>query len=166
MRGPPLSPPRPPRRLHPALVVLIVFLALVPLVLVVAVVAAFNGFLDPTEQTFSVTLRNDTSSTVVLKQCDVDCSSFHSVFRLVPGRTAAVNTSSWGADNWWVVADQGGRTLGCLDLLFYRKETGVIVDVSGYGRCPGQPRSGDVQQAEGDLGERFAGVLSGVHRSE
>lgn len=105
------------------------------------------GSTDPPEQSFSVTLRNDTSSLVVLKQCDVDCTSFHSVFRLAPGRTAPVNTSSWGADNWWVVTDESGKTRGCLDLPFYRKATGVVVDVSGYGPCPGAWRSEARQQA-------------------
>lgn len=136
----------PPRR-HTTLTVLtVVALAVLLQVGFIGLLAAL-GFTDPTEQAFSVTLRNDTSSVLMLRQCDVDCTSFHSVFQLAPGRTAAVNTSSWGADNWWMVSDENGRVLGCVDLLFDHKASGVVVDLSGYGPCPRGRRLNDREQA-------------------
>jgi hypothetical protein len=88
------------------------------------------GFRDPTEQGFAATIRNDTSRTVMLKQCDVRCDTFHEVDRLAPGRTVEVNVSDQGVTNSWVVASTSDQTLGCLALRFPHKQSGVVVNTS------------------------------------
>ena len=84
--------------------------------------AVFHTSIDPTEQTFTVTLHNDTAGTVVVKQCGAECDSFHETDRLRPGASVSVNTSSDGAANWWAVTDANGRTLGCIPLTFHHKD--------------------------------------------
>lgn len=96
----------------------------------------FHASVDPTEQSFTVTLHNDTSSTVVVKQCDAKCDSFHEQDRLQPDGSVPVNTSSDGAANWWSVTDASGHTLGCIPLTYHHKVDGLVVDVSSYTTCP------------------------------
>ena len=97
----------------------------------------FHQSTDPTEQSFAVTLHNDTSRAVVLKQCDARCSSFHEQDRLSPGANVGVNTSGDNVANWWLVADESsGRTLGCLDLRHSRKIERLVVNVSSRAACP------------------------------
>lgn len=102
----------------------------------IAILSAL-GFRDPTEDAFAVTLRNDTMVPVLLKQCDVRCNEFHEQDRLTPGGTVPVNT---GLDtpNWWVVQDASGRVLGCLNLQYKQKQTGIVVNVSAVMPCPGE----------------------------
>jgi hypothetical protein len=120
--------PRPP---WPAVVLI------ASLVAVLGVGARVLGIrLDPTEDVFAVTLKNDTGSAVLLKQCDVKCDSFHEQDRLAPDGSVRVNTSSEDAPNWWVVEDGSGRSLGCLNLRYSHKATGVIVNVSATVGCP------------------------------
>ena len=88
------------------------------------------GFRDPTEQGFAVTLRNDTPRTIVLKQCDVRCDTFHETDRLTPGSTVEVNVSDQDVTNSWVVASTSDQTLGCLALRFPRKQSGIVVNAS------------------------------------
>lgn len=98
--------------------------------LVAFVAVGVLGFRDPTEQAFAVTLRNDTSRTVVLKQCDVRCDTFHEIDRLTPGSTVEVNVSDQDVTNSWAVASTSDQALGCLALRFPRRQTGVVVNVS------------------------------------
>lgn len=123
------------RRVHPLVFVLG---GLFGLLFIVALIseAVFHTSIDPTEQAFTVTLHNDTASTVVVKQCDAKCDSFHETDRLQPGGSVPVNTSSDGAANWWAVTDGSGRTLGCLPLTYHHKVDGLVIDVSGYTACP------------------------------
>jgi hypothetical protein len=97
----------------------------------------FHTSIDPTEETVTVTLHNDTASILVLKQCGSKCNTFHEVDRLSPGQNVRVNTSSDGASNWWVVSDVRGRRLGCLPLSYDKKASDLVVDVSSYSDCPG-----------------------------
>jgi len=98
--------------------------------------AVLHTSIDPTEHAFTVTLHNDTASTIVVQQCDAKCNSFHEKDRLQPGGSVRVNTSSDGAANWWAVTDSSGRTLGCLPLTDHHKVDGLVVDVSSYTACP------------------------------
>jgi hypothetical protein len=81
------------RRFHPAVVVTG---ALGVVVFVVALISqvVFHSSIDPTAQSFTVTLHNDTASAVVVKQCDAKCDSFHEKDRLLPGASVRINTSS------------------------------------------------------------------------
>ncbi len=98
--------------------------------LVAFVAVGMLGLRDPTEQEFTVTLRNDTSRTVVLKQCDVRCDTFHEIDQLTPGRTVEVNVSDQDVTNSWVVASTSDQILGCLALRFPRRQSGVVVNAS------------------------------------
>lgn len=92
--------------------------------------------LDPTSSVFTLAVENDTSSTVVLKQCDVACNAFHEEDRLSPGERVNVNTSAADVPNWWLIADMHGTVLGCLNLQYSHKITGLVVHVSSMGTCP------------------------------
>ena len=86
--------------------------------------------------TFSLTLRNDTSSAVLLKQCDVKCTEFHEQDHLTPGGTVSVNTSPGNVANWWVVQGGSGQVLGCLNLQYDRPHPGLTVNISATIPCP------------------------------
>jgi hypothetical protein len=94
------------------------------------------GAIDPTEQTFTVTIRNDLPEAVLIKQCDVHCGSeFHEIDRLQPGASVQVNTSGANVPNWWVIDGNAGKTLGCLNLLYDHKAPGVVVLTSQMMAC-------------------------------
>ena len=92
--------------------------------------------IDPTERTFAVSIQNDTSNRVVLKQCDTTCASYHQIVGLAPGKSFMANTSAGDVPNWWLVATDRGFRLGCIDLLYGEKATGVVVNVSHMVKCP------------------------------
>jgi hypothetical protein len=96
----------------------------------------FHSSIDPTEQSFAVTLHNDTPSAVTVKQCDVKCDSFHELDHLLPGASVRVNTSSGNVANWWAITDSAGRTVGCLPLRYDHKIDGLVVNVSDHTACP------------------------------
>lgn len=96
----------------------------------------YTNSCDPSESTFSVQLRNDTGSGVVLRQCDVRCNEFHEIDRLEPNQSVPVNTTENHVDNWWVIEDTSGHRLGCLDLLFDHKQVGVVINISQHVNCP------------------------------
>lgn len=98
--------------------------------------ALFAGaFLQLDDQTFSVWLENDSATALELRQCADDCTTFHDETRLRPGERVAENTVV-DVPNWWRVDDQSGRTLGCLPLLFGRKQDGATVRTSQVQGCP------------------------------
>src|SRR5258708_26029583 len=95
-----------------------------------------RNFADPVEQTFAVTLSNGLGVPIRGEQCDAKCDVVHEAHELASGGSGVVNTSSWGADNYWLVTRVPGGRLGCLDLLFHEKRTGVVVKTSTFGACP------------------------------
>src|SRR5215469_4718253 len=104
------------------------------LVLVLAAPACGSGpascnSIDPTEAAFPVTLLNDTGLPVIVIQCDVTCAETHQMDPLAAGARVTVNTDGCGVDKWWLIRG-GGRTLGCVDLLFYSKQDDVVVPLS------------------------------------
>jgi len=127
------------RRRHPRWPRVIFVAVIAALVVAMAAITAKFGVIhiDPTEDTFAVTLKNDTEVPVSLKQCDVKCNEFHEQHRLTPGGTVGVNTSASDTANWWVVQDGSGQVLGCLDLQYNHKEVGLVVNVSATVACPG-----------------------------
>lgn len=118
--------------------IVVVVAALGAMLSTVALIAetVFHTSIDPTESSFTVTLHNDTPVTVVLKQCDSDCSSFHERHRLEPGGSVRVDSSSDSAANWWSVTNSTGATLGCLLLRYDHKVEGLVVNVSARTTCP------------------------------
>jgi hypothetical protein len=84
---------------------------------------------------FSLTLHNDTSRAVVVKQCDVKCTSFHEQDRLLSRGSMEVSTSTSNTPNWWMVTD-GNATLGCIDLRYNHPINNVVVNISKRTACP------------------------------
>lgn len=112
------------RRFHPIVLVAgALGVALFVVTLISQVV--FHSSIDPTEQSFAVTLQNDTASAATVKQCDSTCNSFHEHDQLLPGASVLVNTSSADVANWWLVAGPSGRTIGCLPLRYSHSTSAV-----------------------------------------
>jgi hypothetical protein len=126
----------PDNRRRRTVVIVVAVLGAALLALAIVSEAVFHTSIDPTESAFAVTLHNDTSSAVVVKQCDAKCNSFHERDRLAPGESVPVNTSSDNVANWWAVTDNSGKTLGCLPLRYSQKVENLVVNVSEAGRCP------------------------------
>jgi hypothetical protein len=97
---------------------------------------AASTSIDPTEQSFGLTLHNDTPGTVVVKQCDAKCDSLHESDLLSPAASVRVNTSSENVTNWWAVDDVAGSRLGCLPLRYEHKIEGLVINVSERTACP------------------------------
>lgn len=91
--------------------------------------------LDPTESGSVVTVYNDTSSTVTVRQCRSDCGSSHEKDQLLPGRAVRVAAST-GSDNWWAVTGSNGELRGCLLLGRAGVGNGSVSNVSAAGSCP------------------------------
>ena len=116
--------------------VVLTFLALVGFATLGAV-ERFGGPLDPTERSFAVQVRNDTSAVVLLRQCGDNCRSFHEETTLAPGFETAENASDESdVTQWFLITDQAGRQLGCLGLRFNAREEGVVAPISRMVRCP------------------------------
>ena len=105
---------------------------------VVAVVAACDS-IDPTEQAFGITFRNDTGHKVHLKLCsDEQCRHFDYSDGWKAGASSQENISDRSVFTRWLVEDDAtGGTLGCLPLKFDQKYADVVVRVSQMVPCPG-----------------------------
>lgn len=100
------------------------------------IVAIFGyAFIQFGEDQFQVWIENDGASPLVLKQCDAGCHSFHDETRLSAGEKVAAGTVV-DVPNWWRVDDPSGRTLGCLPLLFGRRNDDAVVRTSQVQDCP------------------------------
>jgi len=130
-------------------VVVVAALGVALLALSIVSDVVFHVNVDPTESTFAVTLRNDTSAPVVVGMCAATCRSFHERVRLEPGHSVAVNTSADNVANWWSVSDAVGKTVGCWPLRYGRKVAGLVVGVSARARCPN--RTGEDDSLRGVL---------------
>jgi hypothetical protein len=104
----------------------------------IGIVAIISALLACTEGSgvMQVTIRNDSSADVVLKQCDVRCDVTHEVHELRSGQSVDVNTSYANVHNYWMVLDPSRRLLGCIDLLYQQRQEGVIVPVTSARACP------------------------------
>jgi hypothetical protein len=79
--------------------------------------------IDPTEQSFAITFRNDLSRQVTLVASgDGSCRHATDTWRLSPGATAADNVSDRRVlSRWKVERGSPGRVVGCLQLSFGAK---------------------------------------------
>lgn len=99
---------------------------------------------DPTEQTISVRIQNDTSKPVAVRRCAggtdqlaLRCTSFLESETLKPGDGDSFNTSDEGVPNPFLVQDMAGNRLGCLPLVFHHKsDEGSTVLASTATPCP------------------------------
>jgi hypothetical protein len=107
--------------------------------------------IDPTEQSFSITFRNDTPRKVSLRLCDdAACRKFlapHS--QLDPGSSGRAGISDRSALTRWRVRDSTSRKdLGCIPLRFRQKYENVVVRISQAVPCPGE-KPLDVKKGKG-----------------
>jgi hypothetical protein len=87
---------------------------------------------DPTESTFYVRIANDSSRTVLIRDCEDRCYSQ----RLRPGAVSAADYfASAGVANPVTVLTSDGEPLGCLPLLFDRVMPGLRVRASTASAC-------------------------------
>jgi hypothetical protein len=117
--------------------------------IVLAAVAAGCDSIDPTEQSFAITFRNDIGHDVHLKLCsDGQCHHFDYSNNLKAGARVEENISDRDLMTRWLVEiDQTGKT-GCLPLKFDQKYDDVVVRVSQKVLCPG-PTALKVHQGRG-----------------
>jgi len=113
-------------------------LAVAGLAALIAVVSGCDS-IDPTEQSFGITFRNDTRHDVHLKLCADDaCRHFYYSYGRKAGASGQENISDRAFLTRWLVQDEAtGRTLGCLPLKFDQKYDDVLVRVSQMVPCPG-----------------------------
>jgi hypothetical protein len=110
-------------------------LLVVTIVLLVGAAAALIG--DPTEDTFAVTLLNNTQHVLVANQCGYGCGSKPTeTDKLNPRESVAVNTSSSHSDNWWQITTLTGAVAGCVNLLYDQKEAHALRRLSVLTGCP------------------------------
>lgn len=104
----------------------------------VGVISACDS-IDPTEQAFGITFRNDTSHDVYLKLCSDDaCRHFDYSDGWKAGASGQENISDREVFTRWLVEDDTTRqTLGCLPVEFDQKYADVLVRVSQMVPCPG-----------------------------
>lgn len=86
--------------------------------------------------TTDLTLRNDTSQAVVVKDCLASsCTAFRYSKRISPGASAAATDHGDGR-SWWLVLDQNGNRLGCLTLDLTQRVEGYTLRLTGIVTCP------------------------------
>ena len=113
--------------------------SLVALCLLAAVLTAGCDSIDPTEQTFAITFRNDTGRDVYLKLCS-DGLCRHSDYsdEVRAGESHGENVSDRDLLTRWRIEEQSStRILGCLPLKFDQKYDDVLVNLSQMVPCPG-----------------------------
>ncbi len=91
---------------------------------------------DPVPYRFDAVVVNDTPGPVVLRECDPQgCGVFYRPSTLLSGARTTVITSSDDSPHLWVVSDDSGQTLGCLNLQFTRQIPDLEVSLSAVGEC-------------------------------
>jgi hypothetical protein len=110
-------------------------------VLLATVLAVVTGCdsIDPTDQSFYITFRNDTGHPVQLKLCgNASCTHFDYSDTWKAGEEGQYNISDRDYLTRWLVSDRRtNRVLGCLPLSFDQKYARVMVRVSQMVPCPG-----------------------------
>jgi hypothetical protein len=95
------------------------------------------GVRDPTESTFAVRIVNDRPVSVELRQCrDTHCGGIAETDSLAQGESVEVNTSASDAPNWWIVENDTGQRLGCLNLQYDRKINNLSLGLAQLVPCP------------------------------
>jgi hypothetical protein len=88
---------------------------------------------DPTEQSFGLPVKNDTSHTVRIRLCSNDkCRSLDPPEEdLKPGEVGGVGMSDENVETWFVVTDAStGSRIGCLRLQYDQKDETVGIKLS------------------------------------
>ena len=85
---------------------------------------------------FAVTIKNDTSASVVIEYCGSDCSTVYYTNTVAPQGSIAENTSTENLDEYIRIKDDSGKVLGCLNLKFSSVPSSLTIPVSNTGQCP------------------------------
>jgi hypothetical protein len=94
--------------------------------------------IDPTEQGFTIHIKNDTPSAVVIGYCkDDECDSYWDTWNVGVGEEADAAISDRGVFDRYGVISKSGRLLGCLPLKFSHAYEDVVVLASQMVPCPG-----------------------------
>jgi hypothetical protein len=83
---------------------------------------------------FSVSIVNDTSSPVVVRDCNGYCSSSPIAIDLQPGQSAVIHRVAHDHKTFSITTSAGGH-VGCLDLYFATPQPGAQVPVSHATPC-------------------------------
>lgn len=84
-----------------------------------------------------ITIRNDTSRFVVVKDCRSDaCDNYRYTRRLAPHAAASAHDYGDGT-SWWLVGNRSGKVLGCLELGIGQRQEGYTLKLSELQQCPG-----------------------------
>jgi hypothetical protein len=114
-------------------------LALLAALVVLVALSVGCDSIDPTEQAFAITFRDDIGRDVHLKLCsDSQCHHFDYSDELKVRGSVEENVSDRSLMTRWLVEDdETGKNLGCLPLKFDQKYDHVVVVVSQKVSCPG-----------------------------
>jgi hypothetical protein len=100
-------------------------------VLILVVMGCQAYSIDPTEQFFPISIKNDLSRAVVVSYCkDTRCGSLGDSWTLSPATSAQDSISDRGVFTRYRVTALGGRPLGCLPLQFTHAYEDVVVHIS------------------------------------
>ena len=88
---------------------------------------------------FPVSIVNDTTDAVVVRDCDDYCSSSPIAIHLEPGGSTPINRDT-GSHKQFSITTEAGSHVGCLDLYFTSAQPGARVPVSEALPCTGHAR--------------------------
>jgi hypothetical protein len=88
---------------------------------------------------FPVSIVNDTTESVVVRDCDDYCSSSPIAVTVAPGGGTVMNRIANDHKTFSITTTSGGH-VGCLDLYFTAPQPGAQAFVSHAVPCTGQPR--------------------------
>ena len=91
-------------------------------------------------QVFPVSIVNDTSETVVVRDCADYCSSSPIAIELQPGGSTVINRDA-GSHKDFSITTPLGAHVGCLDLHYPTPQPGALAPVSQAAPCPGLSRA-------------------------
>ena len=107
----------------------------------IAVPGACAPLDDPGEHVFPVVLLNDTTTPMLLGQCDSTCGQTRALLSLGPGAAVREGAYAGSVHQYWVIKTEAGEVLGCVDLSFPTKEPGKSVLLSKRTPCPASASS-------------------------
>lgn len=86
--------------------------------------------------TWDITLRNDTESAVVVKDCFTSACDRFRYTKRVPARGSVAATDHGDGRTWWLVMNARGRRLGCMTLNYTQRVEGYVLRLSRVTSCP------------------------------